>query len=294
MKIHSFIVSACLLLLMTACGKAPERLLLGGSGWDKIAIVNKETKAIEWEHPLEKGWECNSVSVDPKGNILFAYSKGAKLITKDHQELWSIAAPRGCEMQTARVLPNGNYLLAWCGSPAHVLELDAKGEIVSETDFDTQIEHPHAQFRQVNKNKRGNYLVPLFASKEVREIAPSGELVKTVKVPGNPFSVVALKNGNYMVACGDAHRYIELNYETGEIVRKIEASDIEGAELFFVAELLPTAEGGLYICNWQGHDGKAAEGNYPQLIEIDKAGKMVWSLNDNSTFGMISAICPID
>ena len=41
-------------------------------------------------------------------------------------------------------------------------------------------------------------------------------------------------------------------------------------------------------------DGEAAKGHYPQLIEINGAGKMVWDLNDNATFGMISSICPID
>ena len=39
---------------------------------------------------------------------------------------------------------------------------------------------------------------------------------------------------------------------------------------------------------------EAAKGHYPQLIEINGAGKMVWDLNDNATFGMISSICPID
>lgn len=246
MKIYTFILSACLLLLCPACYGVSRYLLLGGSGWDKIAIVNKNSKKIEWEHPLEKGWECNSVAVTPDGNILFSYSKGAKLITRDHKEIWNIAAPEGCEMQTARVLPNGNYL------------------------------------------------VPLFASSEIREISPSGQFVKSVKVDGNPFCVAALDNGNYLVACGDAHCFVELNFETEKVVRKVNASDIEGGRLFFVAQLLPIHGGSLYICNWQGHDGEAAKGHYPQLIEINEVGKIVWELNDNATFGMISSICPID
>lgn len=48
-----------------------------------------------------------------------------------------------------------------------------KGEVLSKTEFETGIERPHAQFRQINKNKKGNYLVPLFATSEVREIAPN-------------------------------------------------------------------------------------------------------------------------
>lgn len=48
MKIYTFILSACLLLVCSACHEASHYLLLGGSGWDKIAIVNKNTKEIEW------------------------------------------------------------------------------------------------------------------------------------------------------------------------------------------------------------------------------------------------------
>lgn len=294
MKIYTFFLSALLFVTFVSCQKKAEKLLLGGSGWNKIVIIDKDTKQITWEHPLEKGWECNSVAATPDGNILFSYSKGAKLITPDHQQIWNIAAPEGCEMQTARLLPDGRYLLAWCGTPASILEVDAQGQILSQTDFDTGIEQSHAQFRQVNKNDRGNYLVPLFATSEIREITPAGQTVKSVKVEGNPFSVAPLKNGNYWVACGDAHCYIELNYETGEVVRKVGAEDIAGARLFFVAQLYPTVQGGLYICNWQGHDGKAASGGFPQLIEVDASGQMIWSLNDNSTFGMISAISPVN
>ena len=166
MKSHSFLLLACALLLC-ACGKSPQRLLLGGSGWEKIVIIDKETKEIEWEHPLQKGWECNSVAATPDGNILFSYSRGAMLIDRNHEEIWNIAAPEGCEMQTARALPDGNYLLAWCGSPATVLEVSPKGEVLSKTTFDTGIEVPHMQFRQVNKNGRGNYMIPLFATSEV-------------------------------------------------------------------------------------------------------------------------------
>lgn len=179
--------------------KSPQHLLLGGSGWNKIAIINKETKEIVWEYPLEKGWECNSVAATKTGEILFSYSKGAKMITRDGQELWNIAAPAGCEMQTARILPDGNALIAWCGHPSTILEVNPKGEILSKTEFETGIERPHAQFRQINKNKKGNYLVPLFATSEVREIASDGKLLNTVKLSGTPFSTAFLKNGDYLV-----------------------------------------------------------------------------------------------
>lgn len=287
------LLSLCLLTL-SACRQKTQKLLLGGSGWDKIVIIDKTTKAIEWEYPVEKGWECNSVAVTPEGNILFSYRKGAKLITRDKQELWKIEAPEGCELQTAGVLPDGNYLLAWCGSPAAILEVDPKGNILTKTEFDTRIENPHSQFRQVMKNKDGNYMVPLMRTAEIHEVSPGGQSLRSVKFEGNPFCVAPLKNGNYMVAGGDAHCYRELDFETGKVIRTVNQDDIKGAKLFFVAQLLPLDNGNMYICNWQGHSHDDSSETYPQLIEINNKGEMVWSLNDNAAFGMISAICPMN
>ena len=100
----NFILLVALFLVAPfAQGSSPQHLLVGGSGWNKIAIINKDTKEIVWEYPLEKGWECNSVAATKAGEILFSYSKGAKMITRDGRELWNIAAPAGCEMQTARI-----------------------------------------------------------------------------------------------------------------------------------------------------------------------------------------------
>lgn len=284
---------ASFLLFSCAPKEKPVKLLMGGSGWDKIVILDKDTKTIEWEHALEPGQECNSVVAAPEGNILYSYRSGAKLITKDHEELWSIPAPDSCEMQTAAMMSNGNYLLAWCGHPATILEVSKDGAILSKTEYETGIDHPHAQFRQVSKNSRGNYMMPLFATSDVREISPAGELVKSVTVGGTPFTALELPNGNHLIAGGDGHFYMELNFNTGEVVRKINANDIEGASFYFVAGLLPIPGGGEYVCNWQGHGGDADAGKLPQLIEVNKDGKIVWSLNDNKTFGMISTLSEV-
>lgn len=293
-KITTFLFSALFLFAAVSCQQKAQKLLLGGSGWNKIVIIDRNSKQIEWEHPMEKGWECNSVAATPDGNILFAYAKGAKVITRDHAEVWNIAAPDSCEMQTARVLSDGNYLLAWCGHPATILEVNPKGEIISKTEYETGIEDPHAQFRQVNKNKEGNYLMPLFATSEIREISPAGELVKATEVGGTPFGSAILNNGNYWVACGDGHSLAEINLDSGEKVRQYNENDIEGARLFFVAQLLPTPNDGVYVCNWQGHDKSALDANSPQLFEMDGKGRVIWSINDNEKFGMISTVSAID
>jgi outer membrane protein assembly factor BamB len=269
---------------------AVEKLLLGGSGWNKVVVIDKDTKQVEWEYPIAEGEECNSVVSVPGGSVLLSYRGGAKLVDKDKNIVWNIEAPDGAEMQTVRQLPDGNYLLAWCGHPATILEVNQNGEILSMTEYETGIETPHAQFRQVNKNDNGNYLLPLFATSEVREESPKGELVKTIALEGTPFTTLKKADGNYWVACGDAHSLVDVNLESGEVAKKYGENDIEGAKLFFVASLYPTKDGGLYVANWQGHDPNAVEANSPQLFEIDKDGNIVWSINDNQNFGMISAV----
>lgn len=285
-------LSIVLLLCSVVAGQQKsEKLLLGGSGWNKIVILDKHSGQIEWEHPLEKGWECNSAVAVPGGNILFSYAKGAKMITRDHQELWDIPAPDACEMQTVRLLPDGNFLLGWVGHPAVIMEVDPEGNILSRTEYDTGIKKPHSQFRQLNKNARGNYLMPLFATSEVREISPEGKLVRTTKLEGTPFTTLARTKRNYWVACGDGHSLLEVNLDRGKVLRRFGENDFQGIRLFFVAGLWPVSGKGLYICNWQGHDRNAGGADSPQLFEIDAKGKVVWRLNDKRNLGMISTVC---
>lgn len=278
-------------LTVMAAGPQPVKLLMGGSGWNKIVIIDKHTKQVEWEHPLQRGWECNSVAATPDGNVLFSYSRGAKVVTRDHREVWNIDAPSGCEMQTARVLDNGNYLLAWNGHPAVIMEVDARGTVLSRTEYETGIKHPHSQFRQVCKADNGNYLIPLFATSEVREVTPGGQLVKTLKLEGTPFTLQRASRGVYWVGCGDGHTLVKINWKTGRILKRYAEYDVTGVRLFFVAGLHPARKKGLYVCNWQGHSAEAKQAGSPQVLELDAKGRMVWSLNDSKRFGMISSVC---
>ena len=75
-KIFTLLCSALFLFAATSCQQKAQKLLLAGSGWNKVVIIDKNTKQIEWEHPIQKGWECNSAVATPDGNILFAYKKG--------------------------------------------------------------------------------------------------------------------------------------------------------------------------------------------------------------------------
>lgn len=289
-KLLVFTSLLILFLSLASCRQEPVKLLLGGSGWNKIVIIDKETKQIEWEYPLEKGWECNSVDCTPEGNILFSYRKGAKVVTKDRQEVWNIEAPAGCEMQSASVLPSGNILLAWTGHPAVIMEVDKAGKELCRTAYETGIERPHAQFRQVNKNEAGNYVIPLMGGKAVCEVSPEGKLIRSTEFDGNYFGVLHDVDNQYWIACGDRHVLLQADLQSGEVIQRFEQNDIPNAKLFFVAGLCKSENGGIYVCNWQGHDKSAKESGSPQVFELDESGSVIWSLNDNERFGMISDV----
>lgn len=291
-KIFILINIIILFLSLVSCRQEQVKLLIGGSGWNKIAIIDKESKKIEWEYPLEKGWECNSVACTNDGNILFSYKKGARLISQNHRILWDIVSPEGCEMQTADVLPDGNILLAWTGHPSVILETDVRGNVLSRTEFETGIENPHLQFRQITKTEYGNYLVPLMGINSILEISLDGIVQNEVKLCSGSFSVLKDEtDGLYWVACGDRHILLKVNMKTGEVYSDVTNYDLSDVRLFFVAGLCNSENGGLYVCNWQGHDKDAIKFCSPQLFEIDKSLNVVWSLNDNLNFGMISDVC---
>ena len=195
-KLFTYLCSALLLVTATSCEKKTEKLLLGGSGWNKIVIIDKNTKQVEWEHPLEKGWECNSAVATPDGNILFAYARGAKLIDRNHQEIWNIAAPDTCEMQTARVLPDGNYLLGWVGHPAVIMEVSPKGEILSRTEYETGIETRETVLGYI---QRGGSPTPFDRNLSTRmgghatELIANGQFGRMVSLQGNEISSIPLE-----------------------------------------------------------------------------------------------------
>lgn len=281
---------AAIFFMFVSMKQESVKLLLAGSGWNKIVIIDKNTKEIEWEHRIEQGWECNSVNYTPEGNILFSYKKGAKLINKNHEEIWDIKSPSGCEMQSASVLSSGNFLLAWAGNPAVIMEVDKVGNIIRKTEYNTGIERAHAQFRQVSRNDKGNYLVPVMKYKEVHEISPKGKLIRKYAVEGNPFAVLEDKDNIYWIACGDGHVLMKKDLKSDETILKYGKDDIKGTRLFFVAGMEKSERGGIYVCNWQGHDKNAVLSKSPQVFELNNEGNIIWSLNDNEKFGKISAI----
>lgn len=289
MKMRTLIAHALVLMLCSFSSQvsAQEHLLVAGSGWNKVAIIDKVTAEIKWEFPLEKGMECNCARQDDKGNILFAYKKGARLITKDKSTIWNFAAGTNEEVQSVTPQKNGNYFIAICGLPPRFVTLNYKGEIVKEQKFDLQIERPHGQFRQVTPLSNGNIIIPVLGKGKVIEINKKGKILREVKVGGNPFSVNILPDKNWLVSCGDAHKYVLVDPNKGEIVKTLTSEDLDNHDLNFVAEIEVLENGNYWVANWNGH---AKDKTQPKILEINKDNKVVWSLPHNDQIKNISSV----
>lgn len=268
---------------LTSCGPktiAPQdKMLIAGSFWDTIAVVNKTAgNTIEWKYGLPQGSECNSVEIVPGGDVLLSYKKGARVIKRDSVGtiVWDFTdVADTAELQTATRLPDGGYLLAICGTPARFVELDSTGlNVRKEVRYDLGITPAHAQFRQVTKAKNGNYLVPIITTGKVLEIKDDSTLVMEYNTGGNPFSVQELADGNLLVALGDGHSVVEIERTGGNLVKKIDS--VTGVPLHFVAQSERLLNGNTLISNWQGHL-PAEEQTDVQLVEIDPSGAVLWT-----------------
>jgi hypothetical protein len=128
----------------------------------------------------------------------------------------------------------------------------------------------------------------------VREYDPDGKVVWQVAAPGGPHSVVRLPNGNTLIASADRDgapaRVFEVTPE-GRTVWEVRDGDLPGVGLKFMAGLQRLPNGNTVMSNWLGHGqfGKA-----PQLIEVMRDKRVVWTFADPETMKTISSVQLLD
>lgn len=295
MNHRTLLLTALLLIgLSTIAAKSPK-IVVAGSGMDKIVVLDKQSGQIDWSYPLPKGGECNSVAVDKKGDLVFAYSKGARLVTTTKKIRWDYIVPSGEELHTAITLPDGGYLLGICGNPSRIVELDKKGTLRKQITFDTGIKNPHGQFRQIKKSKTGTYLVPLMGKPQLLELSAEGELLRTYPLPAPSFSVLELKSGNLLLSCGDAHMFAEMDRTSGNIVRKIDNTTLqEKGVLHFLAQIVQLNNGNLLVSSWNGHFKKGENTQVPHIIELDADNRIVWRYDNHTDISKVSTLFYIE
>ena len=280
------IIFLALFLLCCSCSRE-EKLLIGGSGWQQIAIVDKFSGVVEWKHDLAPKEECNKVEMTQKGHILYAYKQGAKLIDRNHQVLWDFKVNEGEELHYATCLKSGDYLVAICGDPARIVDLNKNGNPVRELTFDTGIRNVHSQFRQILKTPQNTFLVPLMGKNTIAELDENGRFIKSFICGGTPFSVKLVDGGHWLVSCGEGRFLAEIDSKTGETIKKIETADLNGGALLFVTEVIRYNNGNTLIANWNGHSNDKSQ---PLLLEINSSNQIVWRLPENPEIKNISTV----
>ena len=94
---------------------------------------------------------------------------------------------------------------------------------------------------------------------------------------GLPFGAIRLDNGNTLIAGGNNNRVQEIGPKN-EIVWQIDQKELPGITLAWVTTLKVLANGNIVIGNC--HAGK----DNPQLIEVTREKKVVWTFQDFKNF----------
>lgn len=253
----------------------------------KVIVIDKESAEVSWEYQLEKGTECNCARLNSDGEVLMALKTRARLVSKNKDVIWDFKVNPGEEVQTVHQLEDGNYFLAVCAQPSRFITLDQKGKLIKEQNFDLKMERNHSQFRQVTPLDNGNLIIPVFGKGEVIEVTPKNKVIKRVKVGGNPFSVKVVEDGNWLISCGDAHKFVVVDPKTETIVKSFTDEKIKEYSLYFVAETHLLDNGNYLVSNWNGH---VKDKSQPKMLEITEDYKVVWKLPFNEEIKNISSV----
>lgn len=280
-----------------AQGPVTHRVLGSDPSADKqrLAIVNAKGE-IEWEYPLGRQ-ECHDLSMLPNGNIMFISGRAAVTeVSPDKKVVWTyqvkpVREGGRVEVHGFQRLDNGLTMVAESGNQ-RLVEVDKDGKIVKTIPLTVTRPDAHRDTRLARKLDNGHYLVCHEGDSTVREYDPVGKVVWSYKLDlgGRPaaggheghgtsvYGAVRLPNGNTLIAGGNNNRVLEVNPK-GEIVWSVNHDELPGIRLHWVTTLHVLPNGNIVIGN--AHAGK----DNPQLIEVTRDKKVVWTFKDWKTFG---------
>lgn len=277
--------------------KIEHRVLAQGAG--RIAIV--ERGRVEWEVPCPHS--SHDIAALPGGNLLL-HTGPARVVemTPDKRIVWEWnSTPAGgyqgpIEIHGFQRLPNGRTMIAECGNK-RVIEVDRDGKIVFEMPLKVERPDSHRDTRRVRKLRNGNFLVSHEGMGMIREYEPNGKVVweYVLDLNGQPpvpgaeghgtsiFCAFRLRNGDTLVGGGNNNRVFEVD-RGGRVRWSVERDELKHPDgrpihLNWVTSLQRLPNGNTVIGNTYCGE------NNPQLIEVTRDKKVVWTFHDVRTFG---------
>jgi hypothetical protein len=279
----------CALFVLGGLMAAPgHRFACADYTQGKVFVVDDRGKA-EWSYDAP---HANDIWVLPNGNLLFNTGHGVKEVTRDRKVVFSYESTS--EIYACQRLPSGNTFIGECNA-GRLLEVNPEGRIVRQIRLLPEgTDGGSAYMRNARRLANGNYLVAHYGLQVVREYDPEGKVVWQVAAPGGPHSVVRLPDGNTLIASADAGGAPARVFEVtpgGETVWEVRGEELPGIGLKFMAGLHRLPNGNTVMSNWLGHGqfGKA-----PQLIEVTRDKRVVWTFADPETMKTISSVEILD
>ena len=281
---------------LVAAEPVTHRVLAADASTGNLAIIDAAGK-VEWE--FKNRHDVHDLQLLANGNVLTHTSSTTIVeVTPDKKIAWTYEAKpkpgvNRIEVHAFQRLPDGRTMVAESGN-CRIIEVDAAGKIVFEMPLDLPRPDAHRDTRMVRKLASGNYLVCHESIGTVREYDPAGKTVWQYKLDLNNrprsgghgveghgtevYGAIRLPSGNTLIAGGNANRVIEVTPK-GEIAWSVEQTELPGITLAWVTTLQLLPNGNVVIGNC--HAGP----KNPQLIEVTREKKVVWTFRDFKTFG---------
>jgi outer membrane protein assembly factor BamB len=269
----------------------PHRFICADSDRKLLAIVAPDG-TIEWSHPISD--EVHEAVVLPDGHVLYAPISGriSELDTKADAEVWSYDAPRmngnagrPVQVHDFERLADGSTWIFESGS-CRAIHIDHLGALLGSIPL--TFDHPdaHRDTRNARRLGNGHFLVAHEGDNKVREYDRSGMVVWHYDVTSKVYGVLRLADGNTLIATGDGHRLVEVD-GSGAEVWSVGQHDLPGITLAWLTQIERLPNGNTIVVNC--HAGPAN----PQIIEVTRDKKVVWSFRDFVHFGNAMAVASI-
>lgn len=286
-----------LVLFTPAADPVAHRVLAADRGTGTVAIIAPDGK-VEWAFANKH--DVHDLHLLPNGNLLTHTSHTTVVeVTPTKETVWKYEAkPKPgytgrVEVHAFQRLADGTTMVAESGN-SRIVEVDRDGKILKEVALKVAKSDAHRDTRMVRKLTNGNYLVCHEGEGCVREYDPAGRVAWEYKLDlgGRPrsnghgpeghgvevFGAVRLTNGNTLIAGGNNNRVLEVTTE-GKVVWSVDQKELPGITLAWVTTLHVLPNGNVVIGNC--HAGL----ENPQLIEVTRDKKVVWTFRDFKTFG---------
>ncbi len=269
----------------------PHRFICADYDHKLVAIVAPDG-TISWSHPISE--EVHEVALLPDGHVIYAPISGriSELDPATDREVWSYDAPKqnGNDGKAVQVhdferLADGSTWIFESGS-CRVIHIDHDGALLSQTPL--TVDHPdaHRDTRNARRLSDGHFLVAHEVDNKVREYDATGTVVWQYAVGSKVFGVLRLADGNTLIATGDGHRLLEVDH-AGKEVWAVGQHDLPGITLAWLTQIERLPNGNTMVVNCH-----AGPGN-PQIIELTRDKKVVWSFRDFEHFGNAMAVATL-